>query len=596
MPVAGVEYGKKKVRSYSRMFESEMTTAWPTTVGALVQVLADASANGVRVTLHSAGHSLHNQALNDDPQDLCVALERMPLAPSFAVDRTTQAITVEGWRSWGSIVEGCLAQGFVPFVAVSSSRATVAGSLAADGLSRFSPVAGKQSHTIRALQIVLADGRQATVVHPRLWSMLAAEAELEAVPGGARSPLSEADNAELFAGIVSGYGLIACVTFVTMFVACLDGQPNAAERYSIATFFDAMGAGRDPRDPEGPRYSGFERVLRTMDHNMEKLRASRLAPAPVAPPNTPYAHGFPLDLPLTLDETYRSPFSVLFINPVVPDNEHGAASVSWFTTRRDYPEYDGFVPDTTARALKPALWLLPGAPYLVEAGLWTTMLLADERTFANSVSDYTFFMMGHCRAMEELDRDGTPSGAIQQSFAIRSFVGLDDTPTEIEPTREFLRAARDLFQRGALNPDAADGGAERLDPVPTTLVDVLHIPEGEGYLSATFPIAPGPAGRTDGWVVTFGFEGVRSTAHRRAVIAALEQVSRMAHEQFGARVHLAKDVYVEPDVLAAMYGPALVRFGDAKLRWDPKGTLCSDFWDDRLRPALEIARGGLSPT
>lgn len=171
-----------------------------------------------------------------------------------------------------------------------------------------------------------------------------------------------------------------------------------------------------------------------------------------------------------------------------------------------------------------------------------------EGAYIDDLPGFTFMMEGNWFARDRIARLGLHPWMVQQSFCLPILRGgspAGPTVTFVESLRRELRDRR----------LAAD------------VVDMLVVPREEGPLSSS------PDGECV--VVTFATQGLRR-AGAAPVIAAARALARRAAE-LGGRVHLAKNVFVEPDVLQQMYGPGVRALESLAARVDPQGVLCSPF-------------------
>jgi decaprenylphospho-beta-D-ribofuranose 2-oxidase len=157
----------------------------------LRDALAYATSKGFRVAVRAGETAFDTHALHPD-----VTLElrgfdsigpvQKVVAPSGF---TYGTITVGANATWSRILEKTKAQGFVPYVMVSTSRATAGGTLSADCLSRFSPTCGKEGGHVESFRLMKVDG---TVV-----------------------VCSRTQNDDLFFGAIGGFGYVGVVLEVT---------------------------------------------------------------------------------------------------------------------------------------------------------------------------------------------------------------------------------------------------------------------------------------------------------------------------------------------------------------------------------------------
>ena len=211
---------------------------------------------------------------------------------------------------------------------------------------------------------------------------------------------------------------------------------------------------------------------------------------------------------------------------------------------------------------------------LVESAIQFRMEMADGDIGYNPVEDFTFFFEAHTIAMEEIVASGDlHQRALQQTFAISANVGLDATPSNTLLMADFMRDARAIFRAGFKR------GARKLHTWPN-VVDVLYIPSGDGFLSASRGL--------DGFALTFGIEGLDKDFDFHHATGVLTKIAALcAQPKYGGRVHLTKNVFANAADIAKMYADGLPLWAAAKQRYDPQRLLSSDFYDDVLQPAAQ---------
>lgn len=124
----------------------------PGDVAALAGIFDEARRQGRRVVLRGAGLSFDGQSVDDD---LAVSLERLD---TLSVDAAGARFTAGPGVSWGAVYRAINPAGLYVPAAVTTASATVGGTLAANSLSRFSPVCGKEGRAIASLDVLTPDG------------------------------------------------------------------------------------------------------------------------------------------------------------------------------------------------------------------------------------------------------------------------------------------------------------------------------------------------------------------------------------------------------------------------------------------------------
>src|SRR5690606_12953134 len=153
---------RELLRSYSRLDSACAEVKRPANVDELAALLIAARDGGRRATVRAGGMSLHDQSLNDD---LVISLERFD--DIGAVDVAGRTVSVGAGARWGHIVAATLPHDLVPYVVVTSKRCTAGGTLASDGISRYSPSYGSESVHVESFDILfVGETAVRTIVRP----------------------------------------------------------------------------------------------------------------------------------------------------------------------------------------------------------------------------------------------------------------------------------------------------------------------------------------------------------------------------------------------------------------------------------------------
>ena len=161
----------------------DATVYAPRSVDELRRLLRTARDRRWRVTFRGGGCAFDTQSLNRDVVISLAALDRIDVDP---VDAT---VTAEAGATWGEVVAATVPHGLVPYVLVTTRSATVAGTAAADCLSRFSPSCGKEGAHILSFELLTVDGRLLRCTRER--------------------------NRDLFFAAIGGFGYLGAITRVT---------------------------------------------------------------------------------------------------------------------------------------------------------------------------------------------------------------------------------------------------------------------------------------------------------------------------------------------------------------------------------------------
>ncbi len=463
----------------------------------LSQVLREALAKGRKVSIRGGGMAFDTHALNED---LVVQLE--------GFDRIGEVrdgkIVVEANARWDAILERTKAAGYLPYVMVSTERATAGGTLATDALSRFSPTCGKEGNHIESFVLMTLDGR----IHR----------------------CARDENQELFRAAISGFGWIGVV---------LEIEHRLME----------VGFSNIRVETKFKRFEGLADLAESLVTEVEEVRGLR-----------------PEDIAPTKLEVRQS---------VKLEDAHAISAVVYMNERRQ-----GFVMrsryvDGDEHALDPSPFHQPKSlvqrmlqvlaffelPRLV--GYWYVMerYLPKHSKAIDELEGFTFFQGGN-DAVRRFGRGlGLPMGIRQQTFVIPR------NPEDIPGTK--ARLAR--FLEGV---DAKLDAAGVLPP----LIDVLYLPDDadEGFVLSS-------SRGGSGYAVTLTFEEMfrASFSDEDRLLA---EISVMAEAE-GGRVHLVKNVMVDPERLARMYAQGIADLAAVRARVDPRRTLTNAFLR-RIAPSL----------
>jgi decaprenylphospho-beta-D-ribofuranose 2-oxidase len=138
--------------SYGGLHRSRCRRFVPANVGELRALFARARAEGRRVTLRGSGLAFDGQSLGDD---WVFSLERFG---GIHVDAEKGHVTVGPAATWGEIVEQTLRHDLLPPIVVTTSQASAGGTLASNGLGRFSQVYGKEADWVVRFSLLTPEG------------------------------------------------------------------------------------------------------------------------------------------------------------------------------------------------------------------------------------------------------------------------------------------------------------------------------------------------------------------------------------------------------------------------------------------------------
>ncbi len=516
--------------SYDGLHSTVAELYEPQTIAELAERLRSFSTaeTARRLTVCAGGQSLDAQSLGDHVV-IQLGGEEMSRIGAPQEDARGHHVTLGAAALWGDVIPSLAAHGLMPFSVVTTSHATVGGTVAADCLSRSSPLTGREGMHVRGFKLLTVDGR--TIVCSR------------------EDP--DPERAILFRAVIGGFGYLGVLLEVTLDLRPPPPGWQPGHELRVATRCDKQMIGKD----HGDAWSGLLSSLRE-----RSAAVSLTAPAPslverlipaLAPPATPG------DAPW--DAVSSAAWYAL-----------GQIETLLFRSR--------YVVD---RALHPLPIYQPSSklmdylamatviPALAEIGESALYALHASGVYVDDLSDFTFFMehqIGPAKIMAAAA--GWQLDTVQQTFVLPATPELPGDPEGTGPTRRFLEQLRPvLFGDSAL--------PAMFEPMRPTLIDVLYLPADDFILSATRGL--------DAYAVTLTF-----AEHDRhgwdTLQERLRALSRVCHE-LGGRVHLIKDVVAEQPVLAAMYGLAFDEFLALKRRYDPRGLLENAFFDRVFGPA-----------
>ena len=502
----GPDGDRRILRSYSRLDETCSQVRIPVDVAELAQLLVEARDDGRAVTFRAGGWSLHDQSLNED---LVISLENLNRIEPVDVDE--QQVTVGAAATWRDVVEATLAHELVPYVVPTGEQITCGGSLATDGISRYSPSFGSESRHVAAIELLVVG-----------------ESEPRWIP---RPDPDDHDSfdARLFRAVIGGFGYLGVVTRITYDLLSVRnvGPPRSRgnQKVRVATELWA--------------YESFGELI---DKQIELL---------VEPIEEDLEHW---PMPKEADpEACPAVYAV-----VLPHRGNGRGAVyrSVYTRGEEGPPYIIYQPRIWFRKWMTLLLTMSSIKKLVNWIVWRSMKsdANAEGRFVNDVTDYMFFMEGQVLGKEWLEdppRKLLP--VIQQTFVVH-----------YQRARDFLGVIPELLAEHDLEP---------------TVFEFLFMPRDHILMSASYD--------TPGFAITIAFQDIESERRQEKAIAAMTKLSRILHEDFSGRIHFTKNVYAEPEIVAAMYEGQASRFLELKAQLDPQGVLRNRFFE-RILPGAGV--------
>lgn len=172
-----------ELKSFSGLDRARPELVLARTPDDVAVALERARREGRRAVPRGAGLSFGPHALGDD---LALSTEALD---AIDVDAASGRFTVGPGARWGAVLERLRAHDWIVPATVTTSAATVGGTLASNALSRFSPVHGKEGKSIRELTVL--------------------------TPGGEMVRASREHDADLFHAAIGGWGGVGVVISAT---------------------------------------------------------------------------------------------------------------------------------------------------------------------------------------------------------------------------------------------------------------------------------------------------------------------------------------------------------------------------------------------
>ncbi|GEM_PF-4676123 len=526
--------------SYGRDFTGHAPVTHPIDEAGIRAAYAYAVQNGLTVVLRSAGNGLHSQSIGDD---LCVSDERLhenlPKTQRIVIDGAAQTFHVKGPITWSELADEAAKQGLVPFGCVTSKWVAPGGSIAADGLSRFSPLFGKESEAYHWVRLVCPGHAQPLIV----WNPTFGKPQ---VPAGCTA-LAAADNERVYRAVMGGCGLLGIVTEVKGFLlrvrSAAWSEPSVWTRYECLDL-DAL----------------FLRLL--------QLQTTR--PARLASLTTTNSVEGQRTLPKAWSNAWTTFFSAPFLN--VLGGERGLMFLCGYDDGLKGSPLSIWDLKTSTNATMLLMRILPKITRLLETATWLIFKALSNNVWHNKLSDWTFFMSAHTQAMDAVIAAGKHRGMLQQTYLVPCDPQAADLQAEAERVSDFVRDAKAIF-----------GRKSKGRPGVVSMCDALFMPASKTYLSGSYQQA--------GMAVTFGFEGVQQNPDTLGLRKRARDVAALCANVYGGRVHFGKNVWVRSAEIDAMWWPNKKTTGTdpwnlflaAKDLVDPTRRIDSDLRRDELK-------------
>ncbi len=468
------------------------------TEGQLRSHLAEATLKNWTISIRAGQMAFDTHALNED---MVIQLE------GFAeIGEVTQGkITVGANAPWGKILSKTSKAGYVPYVMVSTEFATAGGTLSADCLSRFSPSCGKEGNHVESLRLMKLDGQVVVC--------------------------SRSQNADLFQGTVSGFGLLGIVLQVTYRLLHV-GFSNIV----VKTAFTPFTGLRDLAHALVTKVDEHRRHMRPSDHApteismLQRVTVERMQAISAVVYMNQGRQGFVMhseyvdgDENLLSPSPFHQPKSVL---------QRTLQVLAFFEITR-----------------------VIGYLYILD------IFLPQHEHAIDELDGFTFFQGGNDAVRRAGRKLGFPMGIRQQTFVIPLVPGDQDQTKQ--KLAEFLESADAILTTRGLHPP---------------LIDVLYLPDDADekfVLSSNHDIS--------GYAITITFEDPLRASFPEEE-AAYAEIAESC-ENMGGRVHLVKNVFASAESLRRAYAWGVGRVTELKAQYDPTRMLSNGFWR-RVFPSL----------
>lgn len=156
--------GIEEISCYSQMHSTLAEVLIPSDVAELAQILAEARADGRRITLRAGENAFDSQSLGSD---VVISLKRLDAIGDVFHDDGDECITVGAGARWGDILDRVSPLGLVPAVMVTTENATAGGTLSGNCLSRFSPTFGKEGGWVKRFELLTVGGERLACTPPQ---------------------------------------------------------------------------------------------------------------------------------------------------------------------------------------------------------------------------------------------------------------------------------------------------------------------------------------------------------------------------------------------------------------------------------------------
>ncbi len=171
---------KKKYWSYGNTHHSTAEIFYPNNVEELQETVQYAKDHNRKITVAGSFHSVDNQ---NSGSDIVISLKEINFIQFNETDHT---IEVGPGANWGNILKVAYANDCVPYIVITGTKPTAAGTLSANTNSQFSPSCGKEGKYCIEFDLL--------------------------TPKGELLNCSRTQNSDIFYGVIGGMGILGFIT------------------------------------------------------------------------------------------------------------------------------------------------------------------------------------------------------------------------------------------------------------------------------------------------------------------------------------------------------------------------------------------------
>ena len=179
-------------QSYSGFYETQAEFYQPKNGEELLVIIERARKENRKVNFRGEGYSFDAQGLNND---LLISLSNFK---DISIYVEQKQVTVGSGAQWRDILKATQPHNLIPAIMVSSGHITAGGTFSSNGMSRFSPIWGKEGKWIDSFDIITAEG---LLLH-----------------------CTRAENQDLFYAAIGGFGCFGAVVKITYNLVSIPNQ------------------------------------------------------------------------------------------------------------------------------------------------------------------------------------------------------------------------------------------------------------------------------------------------------------------------------------------------------------------------------------